>query len=175
MEDLSLHILDIAQNCIDASATKIEIKIEINHRKNLLILEIKDNGKGMNEEILKIAKDPFGSTKGKKIGLGLPLLIQAAEETNGKVIINSEPNKGTKIKAIFSLNSIDVKPLGDMTSTLMVLIGTNPNIDFLYKYIVDNRKNILDTKELKKQLNGLPINSPAILSYIRKKLTEIHS
>jgi len=175
MEDLSLHILDIAQNCIDALANKIEIKVCIENDKKLLTIEIKDNGKGMDKEILKIAKDPFGTTKGKKIGLGIPLLIQSAEECGGKVVIKSIPNEGTRIKAIFSLTNIDLKPLGDMTSTLMTLIATNPNIDILYQFKKDNKKFKLDTKNIKKQINGLPINSPVVLSYIRKKLKEIHN
>ena len=63
MEDLSLHMLDIAENSIDAGASRIEIDFFVDKDKNSLITVIMDNGKGMDKETLNNIKDPFLTTK----------------------------------------------------------------------------------------------------------------
>jgi anti-sigma regulatory factor (Ser/Thr protein kinase) len=170
MEDLSLHILDIAENSIDAGASRVEIKIIINETDDRLILKISDNGKGMDEDTIRMVKDPFFTTKTirqKKFGLGIPLLAQAAEECNGRFSIDSEVDKGTVITAEFQHSHIDIKPLGDIGSTMAVLIGGHPEIDFLLSYEKDGFSYKLDTEELKKELNDVPINLPDVLKLIR--------
>jgi len=102
MEDLSLHILDIAENSIAASAARIEIRIEEDKAKDLLTIEIKDDGKGMNEQTLKKALDPFFTTRTtRRVGLGLSLLTQAAKDTGGNLELNSAPGEGTAVRASF--------------------------------------------------------------------------
>ena len=79
MEDLSLHILDIAENSINGAAKTIEITINEDRDKDLLTIEIKDDGKGMDQKTVKKVLDPFFTTrKTRKVGLGLSLLAQAA-------------------------------------------------------------------------------------------------
>ncbi|HHE38370.1 MAG TPA: ATP-binding protein, partial [Candidatus Cloacimonetes bacterium] len=122
MEDLSLHILDVVENSITANASKIIIKIREEKEKDLLVIEIKDNGKGMNEETVKKVLDPFYTTRTtRRVGLGLSLLQQAAKESNGDFEINSKPGVGTEIKASFQDSHIDRKPIGDMNSTIVTL------------------------------------------------------
>lgn len=134
MKDLSLHILDIAENSIKSGATKIVIKLIENSETLTLIVE--DNGKGMDEETKKKALSPFFSTKKtSKYGLGLPLLKQACEATQGKLILESQPQKGTKVTAIFNKNHIDMKPIGDLKTTLLVLQTTRPDIEIEFDYI----------------------------------------
>ncbi|UCF86553.1 MAG: sensor histidine kinase, partial [Nitrospiraceae bacterium] len=124
MEDLSLHILDISENSIRAGATEIGIEIVENVKENILLIEIHDNGKGMSEEMVKQVSDPFFTTKTtRRIGLGIPFLIQAARETMGDVDIKTGEGKGTTITARFQYNHIDRKPLGDMEKTMSVLIA----------------------------------------------------
>jgi len=151
MEDLSLHILDIVENSIRARAKKIEIKIIEEKKKDLLTIEIIDDGKGMDEKTLKDVLDPFFTTKNtRKVGLGLSLLAQSAEESGGSIKIESKIGQGTKVKATFGYSHIDRKPLGDIYESLKVLITVNTDINFIYKYQKDNANYHLDTKGIKK-------------------------
>ncbi|MBU4482888.1 MAG: HAMP domain-containing histidine kinase [Actinobacteria bacterium] len=146
-----MHILDIVENSIRAHAKKIEIKIIEEKKKDLLTIEIIDDGKGMDKKTLKNVLDPFFTTKNtRKVGLGLSLLAQSAEESGGSIEIESKPGQETKVKATFGYSHIDRKPLGDIYESLKVLIIANPDINFIYKYQKDNANYHLDTKEIKK-------------------------
>lgn len=171
MEDLSLHILDIVENSIQAKAKRVEIKIIEELEKDVLLIEIKDNGQGMNKDVVKKSLDPFFTTKDvHKVGLGLPLLAQATREAEGKFAIDSQPDKGTKIMATFKYSHIDRKPLGKMEKTIMTLIMANPEIDFLYEHRKDNLCYLLDTAKIKTELGDIPINTPAVMKFIQKDL-----
>lgn len=135
MKDLSLHILDICENSIKSGATKINVKIKEEGDKLILIVE--DNGMGMDEKMIKDALSPFFSTKGtSRYGLGLPLLKQSCEATGGELVIKSEIGKGTIVEAHFFKNHIDMKPLGDINSTLINLQKANPKIEFSFEYYI---------------------------------------
>ena len=150
MEDLSLHILDIVENSIRAKASMVEIKVIEDIRKDLLTIEIKDNGQGIDEETIKKVIDPFFTTRTtRKVGLGLPLLSQAARESGGDVEIASKVGKGTKITATFGYSHIDRKPLGNMEITLITLIAGNPEVDFIYEHKSDELECHLDSKEIR--------------------------
>jgi anti-sigma regulatory factor (Ser/Thr protein kinase) len=173
MEDLSLHILDIADNCIKAEAKNIAISIEESKSKDLLSLQITDDGKGMNSETKVKALDPFFSTrKERRIGLGLSLLKEAAKAANGHFSLESEPGQGTRVEATFQASHIDTKPLGDIPQTLITLIVGSPDVNFCYKHITDDSQFLLDTKDIKSQIDGIPINSPEVLNIIKKHIKE---
>ena len=139
MEDLSLHILDIAENAIAASATRIGIVIMEDTRRDLLSLEISDNGKGMGEEDRKRALDPFWTTRTtRRVGLGLPLLAQAARESGGSLEITSEPGRGTTVKAVFQLSHPDRKPMGNVAETLRTILAGRPELDLWFEYTRDS-------------------------------------
>lgn len=136
MEDLSLHILDIVENALRAGANNVIIRLVQNKREDWLILEVADDGEGMDEETLRRALDPFFTTKaGKRIGLGLPFLAQAAEEAGGKLHIESAPGKGTKVTATFRLSHIDRKPLGNLEETVRCLKATHPEVGFRFEHM----------------------------------------
>ena len=136
MQDISLHILDIIENSITARASRINVKIAEDKKKDMLQIFIDDNGKGMDAEMKHNALDPFWTLKpGKRIGLGLPLLAQASREGGGKLEINSEPDEGTKISATFRLSHPDRKPLGDIKTTIRMMEKTHPEILFIYEYV----------------------------------------
>jgi signal transduction histidine kinase len=148
MEDLSLHILDIAENSIAAEASKIEIIIDEDRDKDLLTIEIKDDGKGMDQETLKKALDPFFTTRTtRRVGLGLSFLSQAAEESGGKMELKSVPNEGTTTRATFRLSHPDCKPMGNIIETIRTLIISHPEIDFVYEHHKDNSIYRFDTRE----------------------------
>ena len=171
MEDLSLHILDIAENSIDAGATRVEITVGEDTKNDLLTMEIKDNGKGMDERTIEMVSDPFFTTKTvRKVGLGLPFLKQAARECDGRFSITSEKEKGTTISVSFRRSHIDRKPLGDMGATMMVLIAGNPSIDFVFHYKRDGYHYRLDTREIREELAGIPINAPEVLKIIKEDI-----
>ncbi len=172
MEDLSLHILDIAENSITAGADRINIKIVEDMRKNLLVLEISDNGRGMDPEMFKHACDPFHTTRTtRKVGLGIPLLAQAARECRGDIQVSTAKGKGSTITASFQHDHIDRKPLGDIEKTLIVLIAGSPDIDFIFEHIKDEKTYVLDTAYIKKELDGVPINAPEVIRIIKDDIS----
>ena len=138
MEDLSLHILDIVENSVAAAADRIEILIDEDTRNDRLSLEIRDNGRGMDEATRKKALDPFYTTRTtRRVGLGLPLLAQAAREAGGTFELESEPGRGTLVKAVFQLSHPDRKPLGDIAATLQTILSGRPDLDLHFQYIKD--------------------------------------
>ena len=134
MEDLSLHILDIAENAIAAGATRITVTINENEDRDLLVIQVSDNGPGFTPEFLRRALDPFFSTKGKRTGLGLPLLAQATELCGGNLTITTGPKKGARVAARFRHGHIDRPPLTNMRGTMMALVFGHPEIDFRYRH-----------------------------------------
>jgi anti-sigma regulatory factor (Ser/Thr protein kinase) len=171
MEDLSLHILDIVENSIAAGANRVEIRVIEDTRKDILSVEIRDNGKGMSEEVLENAVDPFYTTRTtRRVGLGLSLLSQSAKEAEGNMTIKSKKSEGTTIYAYFKHSHLDRKPIGNMAETLIVLIAGNPDIDFLYEHRLDNRAYSIDTKDLREELGDVPLSSPGVIEVIRKDI-----
>ncbi len=172
MEDISLHILDIVENSIRADAKKIDIILSMDAGRDLLRVEINDDGRGMDSDTLSKVRDPFFTTKGKKTGLGIPLLAQAAEQTGGELIIDSTPGQGTKMSVLFRWSHVDRPAIGSMTDTLLTLIAGHPETDFVYEERDGNRVFRLDTREIKRDLDGVPIATPAALDAIRDLLKE---
>jgi hypothetical protein len=171
MEDLSLHILDVAENSTAAGASLIEIMILEDAAADRLEIRIKDNGRGMDALMAAAATHPFVTTRTtRRVGLGLPLLKMAAEETGGELTLVSEPGVGTEVTAWFQHGHIDRKPLGDLAGTMVALILGNPQVEFVYTHVRDGEPIELDTRELKEQLGEIPISSPAVLSMIRDHL-----
>lgn len=143
-----MHILDIAENSIASSAGRIEIRIEEDTGRDVLTIEIKDDGKGMDEQTLHKTLDPFFTTRTtRRIGLGLPLLAQAARQTDGKIELDSKPGQGTTVKATFSLSHLDRQPMGDMQETIRTLVAGHPEIDFLYEHKTNDSIYHFDTRE----------------------------
>ena len=174
MEDLSLHILDIAENSVAAKADKIEIRILEEKDKDLLSVEVIDNGVGMDKATLEKALDPFYTSKTvRRFGFGLSLLSEAAKAANGHLSVQSKKGEGTRIKADFQYSHIDRQPLGDIGQTIITLIIGNPEIDFIFEHIKNGHTYSLDTRKIKKDLNEMPINSLTGIRMLRKNLEEM--
>ena len=173
MTELSLNVLDIANNSIRAGADLIEIKVRIQRDQDILKIIIADNGCGMTEEQLKKVEDPFFTTRTtRRIGLGVPFFKMAALSTGGNFQILSIPGQGTTVTATFGLAHIDRMPLGDMNSTIYTLITLNTHIDFLYTYVFDGKQFTLDTREFREILNNIPLNSPEVSVFLKEFLEE---
>lgn len=178
MKDLASHVMDIVQNSIRAGAMRIEITACEDHGKDSFVIEIQDNGTGMDKAMLAKVRDPFFTSRTvRKVGLGIPLLQQNAERTNGQVNISSCKGKGTTIYASFGHAHLDRPPLGNMAETISLLVGSNPDIYFIYKHTTDYGSYHFDTEEVKKILDGVPLNHPdiilAIQDMVRENLKEI--
>ncbi len=167
MKELSLHILDIAKNSVKAKADLIEIEIIEDAEKNLLTVRISDNGCGMSPEFLKTVKDPFSTTRTtRKVGMGISLFEAAAMQCGGGLTITSELGVGTTLTVTFALDHIDRAPLGDMAGTMVVLISGSPEIDFLYRHEINGKSFTADTREFRKVLGDIPLDTPDVLSWI---------
>lgn len=178
MDDISLHILDIAENSFNADAKKIEIIINEDIENDKLEIEINDDGKGMDEETVKKLKDPFfTSRKTRNVGLGIPFLLEAAKAANGDLIIKSEPGKGTKVKAFFQYSNIDRKPLGNMPETLVSLILLTDTTEIFYRHNKDSNFFEFNTIDLKKDLEIESLKNTGLLINLKKliqnKLSEL--
>ena len=173
MTELSLYILDIVQNSISAEATRVDIVVEEDQRNDKYIITIADNGKGMDAETLTKVSDPFFTTRTtRKVGVGISLFKQNAEQTGGSFSIESEPGKGTKVSVIFGFSHLDRPILGDIAGTITLLIGANPQIRFIYIHKTALSDFEFDTKEAKEELEGVPINHPDILKALKELIAD---
>ena len=173
MKELSLNILDITYNSIKAKAKLIEITVSESMAKNTVEIEIKDNGCGMDEEFLRNVTDPFVTTRTtRKVGLGIPLFKQSAEDADGSFSIRSKVGEGTVISASYRLDHLDRAPIGDMSGTIVSLIQANDQIHFVYCHHTDQGTFVLDTDELHAQLGDVPLSEPAVLSWIGEYINE---
>ena len=177
MKELSLNILDIAENSLKAGASLTEISIT--EAGNLFTLKIKDNGCGMTDEVKKNVLNPFYTTRTtRKVGMGIPLLKLAAEQTGGSLTISSLTEEespfshGTTVRAEFYKDHLDFTPLGDVISTVTTLIQGHPDVDFLFLHTTERGEVKLDTRELRQMLEGIPLDSYEIIKWIEGYLKE---
>lgn len=171
--------MDVVQNSISAAASLITVKLEENKATGRLTIAISDNGCGMTPEQLKNVQSPFFTTRTtRSVGLGVPLFKMASEMTGGSFNITSKLGEGTTTTAEFVYNHIDMTPVGDINETVLLLVYSNPDIDFVYEKSVtgeDGTANSfeLDTRELREVLGeDVPLNSPDVTAWIREFLKE---
>ncbi|MBO4694136.1 MAG: sensor histidine kinase [Clostridia bacterium] len=178
MKELSLNILDVAENSVKAGAGLIQIIIE--ETVDMLVLKIIDDGCGMSEDIVGTVIDPFYTTRTTRdVGLGVPLLKLAAEQTGGGFSIESKceseypDNHGTRVVARFFKNHIDFTPLGDVVSSVTTLIQGHPDTDFLFSHFFDDNKCVsLDTREIREVLGNVSLNEYEVIKWIEEYLRE---
>lgn len=177
MTEISLNVLDVAQNSVRAGASLIEISVDIDSAADKLAVRIKDDGCGMSEEQLRSVTDPFFTTRTtRKIGLGIPFFKQSAELTGGSFGIVSEVGVGTRTDAVYVLSSIDRMPLGNMSQTIHSLVTMNTHINFLYTYSADGKSFTLDTREFKEILGeDADFAAPEVSAFIMDYLKENHA
>jgi hypothetical protein len=172
MRELSLHLLDIAENSVAAGARDVTITVWENLVGDRLYLAVQDNGKGMDAELAKKVMDPFVTSRTtRKVGLGLPLLKEAAEFCNGYLRIQSCPGEGTLVEVEFQHSHIDRMPLGDLPGTYLTLLVSSPEIHWIFKYQVDDQTFIFDDAPVKAELEGVSLSEPGILAFLREMLT----
>ena len=173
MKELSLNLLDIAENSVSAGASLVELTVRESVSEDRVVIAVKDNGRGMTPEFLARVTDPFTTTRTTRpVGLGLPLLRMEAEMTGGSLEITSEVGKGTEVSASFVRSHIDMPPIGDVAGTVTTLVQGNPDIDFLYRRQTDKGEFVFSTAEVREELGGVPLDEPEIIVWISEFIIE---
>ena len=168
-----MHILDILQNGLEAGASRIELAIEEDLSKDLLLITITDNGRGMDKVTLDRVKDPFFTTRTtRRVGLGIPLFAATAERCDGSFTIESAPGEGTTIAATFQHSHIDRPPIGDMVTTLLSVILGQEKVDLCYRHQVNGREFEFNTEEVRTSLGEVPISHPLVRKWLKGYLQE---
>jgi len=168
MEDLAMHILDIAQNAVEAGATRVEVRVEEDEAADLLRIVVADNGRGMDQAAASRALDPFFTTRGTRaVGLGLPLLRHAAEAAGGSLRVASAPGAGTRVEAEFAWAHLDRAPMGDLETTVLVLLASHPDVDLDWTHRRGGGEYSVSTGDLRAALGGASLASPAVIALAR--------
>ena len=178
MKELSLNILDIAQNSVTARSTLI--RIDLVETDDTLTITVSDNGCGMSKEMVENVTSPFTTSRTtRKVGLGIPLFKMAAEQTGGHLTITSKSEKdypddhGTVTSALFYKNHLDYTPLGDIINTIVTLIQGMGEIDLVFTHKSETFDVFLDTREIRDTLGGeIPLSNPDVLVWINEFLKE---
>jgi len=172
MRELSLHILDALENSREAGATFVQLSVVEDVQTDRLTITIRDNGCGMDKEMLARVTDPFYTTRNTRhVGLGIPLFQAAAERCNGGLAIASQVGKGTTLEATFQHSHIDRAPLGDMTGTLFsFVLGGSCDLDYLHR--VNGAEFAFRTTELKAELGDMPLSHPAVRPWLRNFIAD---
>jgi len=167
LRELALHILDIAENSIAAGASQIEICIRKDSRDDELIISVKDNGKGMDDELIAKVMDPFTTSRTtRKVGLGIPLLKQASDASNGEMTIESQLGKGTLLTAKFQESHIDRMPIGNLADTFLTLLLGTPEVNWVLDYQVNDEVFHFDDTEVKEVLDGMSLTDYRVIEYL---------
>jgi C4-dicarboxylate-specific signal transduction histidine kinase len=158
-------VTDIAQNGIEANADFVELKISesLGSGGGEFRFVVIDNGKGMTKEELNRAVDPFVTDgikhPNRKVGLGLPFLIQTAAQSNGGWDIKSEKGKGTTVTGWFDLGHVDTPPVGDLPRLFRTILMFESSAEVLIrrKKLIDGAENEYEIRksELAEALGGL--------------------
>jgi hypothetical protein len=178
MREISLHLLDIAENSVAAQSQNISIEVRENLKSDLLTVSVADDGRGMDAKTAAQVLDPFYTTRTtRKVGLGIPLLKLAAEMAEGRLSLVTESGKGTKVEASFRHSHIDRMPLGDLAVTFLTLLISYPKIHWVFDYqVVDKSGECyeynFDDTELKTELGDMPMTEPDILKFVRSMFEE---
>lgn len=171
MKELSLHILDIVQNSVRARASEVEVSIK--SISGILTISIKDNGKGIEPDMLEIIKNPYTTSRTmRKVGLGIPLFNDTCQLCNGSLDIESQVGVGTKLVAMLEDEHIDKPPMGDIGATISGLMSSYPDINIIFSYCVEENCFDISTKEILDELDGVSIQSVEIITWIKDFIKE---
>lgn len=168
-----MHILDITMNSIKADAKLVEIYIEDSIKNNWLKISIKDDGRGMSQDVINKVTNPFYTTRTtRKVGLGIPMMKESCERCNGYLKIESNIGIGTTVFCCFERDNIDRAPLGNMGETIMTIINSGYNFELIYTHKTDIEEFIFSTREVKEMLEGMDINNISVLLWIKEYINE---
>ena len=173
MKEIALHLLDIVQNSVKAGAAHVDISFNLDEQGSL-VMTVRDDGCGMSPEFVERVRSPFVTTRTtRKVGLGIPLLMQNAMQSGGRVDIESELGKGTTISALFLTGSIDCLPLGDLASTMATIIMGSPDApEFSLHCQSPAGEMDFSTEQIRPVMEGVSLAEPAVVQWIQESLQE---
>ena len=173
MKEIALHLLDIVQNSVKAGASRVDIGFALD-TDGVLTMTVKDDGCGMTPEFVEQVRSPFVTTRTtRKVGLGIPLLMQNAMQSGGKVDIESKVGLGTTITATFFTSSIDCLPLGDLASTMGVMIMGSPDKPEFSLTCTSSAGDMhFSTEDIRPVLEGVSLAEPGVIQWIQESLQE---
>ena len=172
MKDLSMHILDIVRNSVEADAKDIFISMKTD-AGDVLTIRIEDNGRGMSPEMVKNVTNPFVTTRTtRKVGMGLSLIKMNAELTGGSLSIESEQGKGTKVSVIFNLSHIDCLPFGDLGSVFAMLLGGNPGNKFVFEFSTNDDDFSINSDEIRMMIKETGISQPKMMKLLKEMIND---
>lgn len=173
LRDISLHILDLAQNSVTAGARNIKISVSVSNTGKLLTVEIKDDGCGMSPEFLAAVEDPFTTgRKTRKVGMGIPFFKLACEQAGGSFNITSAAGQGTALKGTFETENIDRLPLGDLGDTIICIISSAQDSEISLEIKSQNGAFKFSTLDVKEEIGDMPITEYEILQWIKEFINE---
>ena len=173
MQDIAMHVLDIGMNSLKADSSEVKIFINEDTNSSRISFTIIDDGRGMSEEEMKNAQDPFYTSRTtRRFGLGIPFIKAAAEICGGKFLLQSLKGKGTELKAEFDSSNIDCPPLGNVADAIVTLMVFDETINLIYQYSYNDTEFIVSTNELKNELEDVAISEPAIQIWLTEYINE---
>ena len=179
MREIALHLLDLAENSVSAKARTVQVSVCEDMYADRLTASVEDDGCGMAPEMAAAVVDPFVTNRiERNVGLGIPLLKEAAEICNGDMQIASTPGIGTRIAVSFQHSHIDRMPLGDLPATFLAMTVAHPEVHWIFHYSLlpsngePHQVFEFDDQPFKEVMDGLPLTEPAVLSYLRSMFEE---
>ncbi len=173
MRELALNILDIAENSLSAGAKLVEIRVIADLPADRLTISVRDDGCGMDAEMLARVTDPFTTSRTtRKVGMGIPLFKFSAESAGGSFDIRSEKGKGTLVTAQYSVGHVDRMPLGDFGGVVFQLVTMNPAVDFYVLAKNGESEGVLDTREMREVLGDIPLSHPEVRGFLKDYIKE---
>ncbi|HEY9595647.1 MAG TPA: ATP-binding protein [Spirochaetia bacterium] len=167
MKDISAHVLDIMENSAKAGATAVTVRVT--WRDAWLTLEISDNGPGLPASVREDPTDPYRTTRAdRNVGLGLALLRSAAERTGGSLDVE-DPARGAILRVTFDVSHVDAQPLGPLEDALCAAMLAWPRLDLL---VLVGSRVVLDTKEVRIDLDGVEVGNPRVQAFLHRQLRE---
>ncbi|MEW6621842.1 MAG: ATP-binding protein [Bacillota bacterium] len=173
MEELAQHILDLLMNSWEAGATEVEAVVEEDSERDLMIISVTDNGKGMEPELLAKALDPFTTTRSTRgVGLGLSLLQAMADSCNGSIKVESSPANGCSVTIELQRSHWDRLPLGDIPATISAFVCAAPYVRLKFRYVINGHGYLFDSAKVEKLIAPVPLNHPKVIQWIKESVKE---
>jgi signal transduction histidine kinase len=95
-------LINLLINAVEAMPEGGSIRIEREHFNSKQCLSVADTGIGMTGEFIATRLfRPFETTKAKGLGIGLYQCREMFKEIGGKILVESEPGRGSKFILVF--------------------------------------------------------------------------
>lgn len=149
----------------------MKISISEENGSALRTIGISDNGRGMNDEELKKASDPFYTSRStRRVGMGIPLFRQHAEMTGGALKIASKKGEGTVVTATFYPEHPDCQPLGDLEGSWLLLVSANPGIAWVLDIRTKTGDFSISSGEIKEELDVEVIRGSELITALKRMI-----